>query len=345
MFVRMPVRLGLSVLLVAGSLGVSVRADDARDVTIRYRTKPTMELPPGLETVAVLDSETKDDAERKWSQIAANMISGMLSEAASKGEHKLVIADRENLKKVMAEKDLALAGIVDGAKAAQAAKVLGVQGIIASSIKVKVEKHKGKARTIGGFDLNALRHRRPGAIKIKQAEKVTRHITVQCKFRLLDAANAKVLIDHVSPLLSQTDRTKVSKFFGSSKGEAELTPRDQIIANLVEEEVARFIGKFFPVEVEYVVHVDPSGNDDCEAGVKMLAVGEIDEAIRLFEKAVADDDDGDKKASFAMGVAYEAKGDLETALQHYRIALRQDYKEAVDAIARVRERQRAAKDG
>ncbi len=334
-------------VVVATGLAVEAVADEEANITISYQAEPTTELPRGLERVAVLDAETTNDAEKKWSQIAANMIAGLLDEAARQGTNKLTVVDRQNLKKVMAEKDLALSGLISGARAAEASKILGVQGIIASSIKVKVEKRRGARRTISGLNIDSFRRGFRGGgspIRTKQVGTVSRHITVQCKFRLLDAANAKVLVDHVSPILSKTDESKPRPFWGSTKTEAELTPRDQIIGELVEAEVRKFIGRFFPVNLTYTVHVKSSGNDDCEAGVRMMRVREFDEAIRLFEKAIADDDDGDKHASMCMGVAYEAKGEYDKALKHYRVALREDVDAAAQAVKRVNdhlERQRA----
>lgn len=330
-----------TVIAAVAAPAADVNAKEEADIRIAYEARPTTELPRGLERVAVLDSETTDDAEKKWSQIAANMIAGLLDEAARQGSQRLTVVDRQNLKKVMAEKDLALSGIIDGARAAEASKILNVQGIIASAIKVKVEKRRGKRKTISGLNIDTFRRGFRGGgspVETREVGTVSRHITVQCKFRLLDAMNAKVLVDHVSPILSKTDESKPRPFWGSTKTEAELEPRDRVIGELVEDEVQKFIGRFFPIKLTYTVHVKSSGNDDCEAGVRMMRVGEFDEAIRLFEKAIADDDDGDKHASFCMGAAYEAKGEYEKALKHYRVALLEDVDEAAEAVKRVNDR-------
>ncbi len=310
---------------------------EVAQVNVRYTVQPTMDLPRGLERVAVLDAETTDDAEKKWSELAANMISGLLDQAARSGaERKLTVVDRQNLKKVMAEKDLALSGLISGARAAEASKLLGVQGMIASSIKVKVEKHTGKGRTLSAASVGAWARGGWGSVDTEEVEKVTRNITVQCHFRLLDAANAKVLIDHVSPTLRKTDKTETSAFFGSSKTEAELTPRDKIIGELVEKEVRKFIGQFFPISIDEVVTVESSGNDACKAGVRFLSAGEYDEAIRMFDQAIASSEGGDKYAAFGKGVAYEAKGDYSKALDAYRTAVRLDAPGAEAGMVRVK---------
>jgi hypothetical protein len=297
-----------------------------------------MSLPRGLDTVAVLDSETTDEAEKKWSQMSANMISGLLDQSVRKGKLKLTVADRKNMKKVMAEKDMALAGMVEGARAAQAAKVLGVQGLICSTIKVKTEKHKGKGRTITAANVYAWARGGGGGMDTEEVEKVTRNITVQCQFQLLDAANGKVLIDHVSPTLRKMDKTKTSPFFGASQTEAELTPRDQIVGELVEKEVRRFLGQFVPIQIEETIEVRSSKDNACQAGARFLAAGEYDEAISMYQEAIAASEDGDRYASFGLGVANEAKGNLQEALKNYRTAVRLDAPGAEQAMRRVKAR-------
>lgn len=305
-------------------------------VTVSYTAKPTMSLPRGMDTVAVLDSGTTNATEAKWSKMAANMISGLLGEASRKSGGKLKVADRKNLTRIMAENDLALAGLVDGANAAKAIKVLDVQGLIDSSITVKVEKHKGKGRTITAANIASWRW--GGGIRTEEVDNVSRNITVQCTFRLQDKSN-KIVVERVSPTLRKTDKTKTSPFFGASKTEAELTPRDKIIGELVEKEVRRFIGQFLPVEIEETIQVQASKNDSCKAGVRFLAAGEYDEAIGMFKQAIAADEEGqDKHATFGMGVACEAKGSLDEALKHYRTAVRLDADGAEKAMKRVKAR-------
>ncbi|MBN1341706.1 MAG: hypothetical protein JXQ73_03450 [Phycisphaerae bacterium] len=327
-----------SLLIVGLMPGVCRAGKEVKEVTFSYIARPSMSLPRGIKTVAVLDAETSEDAEKKWSEMAANMISGMLCEAIRAGNVDLAIADRSNLKKVLTEKDLALVGLVDDAKAAEAGKILGVQGLILSSINVMVEKHKGKGKTFGGIDFQALRDRQPGAVKFRKVETVVRHLTVQCMFRLVDAANGRVLLDHVSPILTRTDGKQAKRFFGADRTEADLMPRDYIIGELVEEEVSKFLGRFVPVRVTETIRVRSSGNDACKAGVRMLAVGEYDEAIRLFAKAIGEDDKGDKYARFGTGVAYEAKGQWSEALKDYQVALSEKVDGAEEAVRRVRSR-------
>ncbi len=319
----------------------AAKEKEAIQVKFSYMNKPTMELPAGIKTVAVLNSETKDDADRKWSMMAADMISGLLDEAVHKHGAKIVMADRQNIAKIIKEKDLALAGITEGAKLAEAGKLLNAQGLIYSTITVKVEKHVGKGRTISGANIQRWVYGSGAGVQTEEIEKVSRNITVLCKFSLVDATNGKILLNRVSPVLRKTDQTKTSVFFGASKTEAELTPEDRIVGELVEAEARRFIGSILPTEMETVVSVFPSKHPACKSGVRLLASGEYAEAIRMFETALAEVDGKDRYALFGKGVALEAMGKLDDALKIYREAVIQDSPGAEDALQRVKLRQNA----
>jgi tetratricopeptide (TPR) repeat protein len=320
-----------------GGRGGEKASKEVARVHISYLSKPTYELPPGLKAVAVLDSATTDDAEKKWSIMAANMIAGLVDQAARKYDFKLTVADRRNISKIMKERDLALSGLVDNVKAAQAAKLLNVEGLITSSIAVRVEKHVGKGRTITGFDSWRGPYSGGRGVETAEVEKVTRSITVQCHFQLLDAMNGKVLINQDSGVLRQTDQTKPGLFFSSSKTEAEMTPRDKIIGDLVEGEVRKFIARFMPCQVDEVIEVRASKNEACKAGIRLLAAGEYDQAIKMFDEAIsANPDAKDRYAVFGQGVAYEAMGKLEPAMKAYRDAVVLDAPGAEQALQRVK---------
>jgi hypothetical protein len=333
---------------------------DAALVRISYATSPTVELPPGLQTVAVLDSQVADDTEKKWANIAANMIAGLVDEAARKYGVKLAVADRQNVARIMKEKDLAMAGITDGAKAAEAARLLNVQGMISSRITVNVEKYTGKGRTVTGANMLAwareARNRERGGnvqaggtgsrLKTEEIEKVSRNITVQCRFSLVDAATGKILVDLVSPPMQRTDRTRTRPFFGSSKTEAELTPRDEIIGEMVEDEVREFIGLFLPSQAENTIEVRPGKSEASKAGVRLLAAGDYDEAARKLQNALSTGRGAkDKLTVFALGVACEAAGKLNQAENYYRDAVVMDAPGAREAMQRLKTRLTYAASG
>ena len=50
-------------------------------VQLHYRLAPTKQLPPGMKTLAVLPAETTDEADAKWSELASNMVQGLLAQA------------------------------------------------------------------------------------------------------------------------------------------------------------------------------------------------------------------------------------------------------------------------
>ena len=74
---------------------------------------------------------------------------------------------------------------------------------------------------------------------------MTRTMTVHSSFKLIDSHTSKEWESSVSTHQG-TDETRVSPFFGSSKTEADLTPRDRIIGTLVEQAAQDFIEKLVP---------------------------------------------------------------------------------------------------
>lgn len=68
---------------------------------------------------------------------------------------------------------------------------------------------------------------------------------------------------------------------------------------------------------EYIVKA--SANERCQTGVRAFRNEDWKEAIRAL-KAASAEDPSDHRALFALGVAYEMTGDLDSALEHYQRA-------------------------
>jgi hypothetical protein len=83
-------------------------------VQLHYRLAPTKHLPPGMKTLAVLPAETTDEADAKWSELASNMVQGLLAQANDQFGCGLRFADRASVKRVLDEKDLTLSGQAAG---------------------------------------------------------------------------------------------------------------------------------------------------------------------------------------------------------------------------------------
>ena len=74
-------------------------------------------------------------------------------------------------------------------------------------------------------------------------------MTVQTDFKLVDTINNRDW-EHYSPRpYVATDRTGASPLFGASRTEADLTPRDRIVAGLVQRGVKAFICRLLPCRI------------------------------------------------------------------------------------------------
>ncbi len=302
-------------------------------VQVRYELAPTKTLPAGMKTLAVLPAETTEEADAKWSNLASNMVYGLLTEANERFDQGLRFTERTDVKKVFDEKDLTLSGIADGSMATAAAKLLAAEGLVCSKIAVRVETHKGKTKTLKLGGLHGF-HGMPN-VRSEEAEKVKRNIMVQCTFKLIDAATGRAWTTYVGDTLSREDEGKPSAFYGSDMTEADLTPSDQIVGQLVEKEVRRFVGQLVPCQMTVDVPLKSSSSEVCARGVKLVAAGEYESALASFQEAMQEDPK-DHRAAFGAGVACEKMGKYDEAVAHYKQALLIDPKEEyIDAKKRV----------
>lgn len=292
-------------------------------VPISYVLKPERGMPPGMTSVAVMDSKVNEMTDRKWSELAANMIQDLIQEANHRFSAGVKVADRKHLKDVMDEQDLAASGITVSSDAAQGGRVMRVQGVIQSEINVKVETHQGRATTISdlfGFGGGGDGYGEGGGeIRTREVETVSRNITVQTVFKLVDMVNNQNWITYAPRPYSRWDRTSTSPLFGSAQTEADLTPRDQIIGEAVAEGAREFVSRILPCEMKYEIAVRASRNKNCTYAVKLLRADEFGEALSYFKRAIAEDPEDDR-ALFGAGVACEAAGDHEHALRFYKRA-------------------------
>ena len=324
-------------LLTAAGCGGSEKAT----VAIEYVLNPSVGLPPGMASVAILDSQVNEVTDTKWSEMAANYIQHLIQESNEKYGTSLQVADRKHTSTVMKEQDMAAAGMVASSNAGAMAQQLNVQGMIMSEINVKVETHKGKGRTISGMDFFGHGGHGwgggGGSVDTTEAETVSRNITVQTDFKLVDAANQKNWTTHSPKPFRASDKTKVSPFFGSSKTEASLAPRDKIIGAAVEAGAREFVSKLIPCAVRYEVALKSSGQENCVQGVKYLRGEMYEEALSEFKMALSEDPEDDR-AAFAAGVCCEAMGDYDQALSYYkRAAMAKNRAEYAQAKKRMAE--------
>jgi len=298
-------------------------------VEISYTLEPSKALPVGLTSIAVLPAELGPATDPKWSQLASNVVINLLHEANAYSDVQLTIVAREETKKIVAEADLAAAGLIQSDRPGADAVLHEIEGIVVSRIDVKVETHRGSERTIDSINFSALsgdKHHRSGPLfNTSEVETISRTMTVHSSFKLIDSKTGKEWESSVSKHQG-TDETSVSPFFGSGKTEADLTPRDRIIGTLVERGAREFVGKLVPRIISQRIKLKSSSQDDCQAGVRLMRADMYEESLARFRAALADDP-SDHRALFAAGVTCELMGRYDEALRYYRLACGEDDKD------------------
>ncbi|MCH8806234.1 MAG: hypothetical protein IH986_09120 [Planctomycetes bacterium] len=340
--------------LVAATLPIAVAcvapglAGEKATVRVHYLLRPTRGIPEGLSAVAILDAGVNDEKARletdtNWSELAANYVQYLLQEAIEQRGIELDIIDRRHTATVLKEHDLAAAGLIPSRTAGRAAQLLEVQGVIMAEINVRVEEHRDTKKTVDlrGLldDLRPRKRKSHGGHKkrpTQSAEVVKRHTTVQTVFHLFDAKTSKNWATYAK-WHHYSDQAKISDFFAGIFSGSKVDPRDEVIEQAVQRGAREFVGMLVPSEVEYLVKVKSSSQDDCEEGVRALRAEMYEEAIGRFKLALSDRPDDDR-AAFAAGVACEALGRYEDALKYYRMASRlDDEDEYLEARRRVKE--------
>lgn len=332
-------RLAPAGLLAVGLAGmVGCAGGERASVRFSYMVQPERPLPPGMKTIYVEPAKLGPTTDPKWSEMSATILQSLVNESRSQFDTQVAVSDRRDTQVTFDEADLKAAGM-STEKGGSPGALLGAQGAVLSNIDVKVETHKGKERTISGIDIAALtgRHVKGGSagVQTSEVETVSRNMTVLTNFRLLDTSNNKVWEQSASTHQA-TDRTKSSPFFGRSMTEAELTPQDRIVGTLVERGAREFLSKFIPVRIEVTADLDSSSNKNCAEGVRMLRSEDYDQALVLFQAALRDNAN-DHRAAFGAGIAAEASGKFQDALQFYQQACRAEQEpEYVEARDRMK---------
>lgn len=310
----------------AGMLGCGPSSEEC-NVTISYVLEPSQGMPEGLKSVAVLDAgvemaEGDPDAERarKWAKIAADTIEGLLNEAVREHGVDLAVQNRRQTQQVMQEQDLKMAGLVSGGEAAQAAQLLEVQAIITTQLNISVEKHEGTKTTFDITNIYAGRWGGGGGITPREAKTISRNLTVQCKFNMIDAVSSQAVIEYAPKPFRKMDSEEPGPIYGSDKTEAELDPVDGYIGELVEKGVREFVSQFVPCTVEYAYDLESGSGEGSPDGILALRAEDYERAIALFKTAIQDDPE-DHESYFAMGIAYEKMGDYDEAEGAYKRAV------------------------
>jgi hypothetical protein len=312
---------------IIGFIGIGLLAGcngggrEGAHVSFTYVVEKEKGLPPGMNTIAITPAKVGPTTDPKWSEMCVTVVQSLINDSRGKLGTPVTVTERRDAKAVFDEGDLKAAGMATG-KGGNT-QLVGAEGLLLSNINVKEETHTGKQRTISGLDIAAFggHHYGGGAggVQTSEVETVTRNLTVQTEFKLVDAATGKVW-EYYSPHTFQaTDRTKASPLFGSSQTEAALTPKDRIIGALVEQGAREFVSMLMPCRVQVDAEVQASNNASCAEGVRQLRAENFREAVSAFQSAL-NENPNDHRAAYGAGIASEALGNGEQALNFYKQA-------------------------
>ncbi|HSW47144.1 MAG TPA: tetratricopeptide repeat protein [Phycisphaerae bacterium] len=157
------------------------------------------------------------------------------------------------------------------------------------------------------------------SLATKDVQEISRHLTVQCVFGLIDAATGQVLVQYAPPPYQKKDEGSPDFFFGSNIDESDLDPVDQFIGELVERATQEFVSLIVPARIDVSYEII-GRHDEGEAGVRALRADEYSAALKHFESWHRKYDD-EPEALFATGLTFELTGDFERALDCYRKAI------------------------
>ena len=310
-------------------------------VEFKYTTQPKQPLSEDHMQIAVKNANVTGDTDKvdqnEWATMTADSIQRHLEQAAEEHNIPLKLVDREHMKLALEEKDLAASGITESNDDIEMSALKGANTLVTSKVTIKIDKQKGKGRTVDALSAFGSRWGGGGSVKTTEVDKESRNITVQCQFQPKDAATNDILVSYNGEPSQHYERGKTSPFFGGSKTESDMTPRDQVIGRMIDYQAKQFMAKFVPVTVETEVEVKGTSNEDCQAGIKSLVIGEWEMALKHFKQALAEDPNSDKTL-FAAGVACEKMGKFPEALKYYKQARSydtddEDYAAAVDRVS------------
>jgi hypothetical protein len=327
---------GLAGLVLAVAM-LSGCATERASVSFGYVVEPNKGLPRGMQKVAILPAKVGASTDPKWQEMSVELMSHLINESRTEYGTDIRVEERTNLEPIFEEQDLVDAGL---ATRRGDVSLGGVEGFILSNINVKVDTKRGKQRTVSGLDIAAIAGGNWGGgrtnIETEEVETVTRNLTVQTSFKLVDASTGQVWHQLSPSPFQSTERTEASPFFGSSQTEAELTPTDRIIGTLVERGARRFVSQLMKTKISVMTEIASSSNESCMQGVRMLRVGDWGTALMAFQVALQESGK-DHAAAFGAGLASEAMGKFDQAERYYRQAgAIRGNREYLEALERVR---------
>ena len=125
---------------------------------------------------------------------------------------------------------------------------------------------------------------------------------------------------------------------GRGDDPATIPPTDTITRELLTDCAHSFVGMIRPYELTVQLPMRPVGGEAVQAAFKAVEAGRFADAVELLEGEAAKQPDN-LDLAFNIGVAAEAAGQFETAIEHYRLVSRRTNQRdvlAVDGLDRAK---------
>lgn len=302
--------------------------------------KPAAIHMPDVKKIAVVDFIGED---RSGSQIAT-MIQSILM-----GTQYFEIMERDKLQRVLEEQNLAMAGVVDDATAAEVGKLLGVDAMIFGEVTmydvedIEEEKMVKERVGTGRYQTVEKKDRKTGKVK-KVKEEIYKEVMVPKKywvrkgsvainFRVVQVETGRLLAAHSDS--KSYDSEKERTFFQAITDTRELKPKGEILSELSEEICKSFVRMIAPYYVTEKRIIE-SGPGEIEIGAKYAESGLWPEAMESWKRALAETP-REPAIYYNMGLVHEVSGDLDQAEEMYSRAVKMKQKKLyMEAITRIR---------
>jgi curli biogenesis system outer membrane secretion channel CsgG len=298
---------------------------------------------PGVRTLAVADFQ---GAERSGSQIATQLQSYL-----KETEH-FDLVERDQLRRVLDEQKLGMAGVVNEETAVEVGKLLGVEALIFGEVTIyevepdergteKVAREEGTGKYEWVEQKNIFTGKKHKVKKeIMKTVLVDQHYrirrgTVAINFRVVSVQTGELLAVHSD-----------SKSYNSGKvvegSRQTLKPQGEILSELSEKICKDFVWKIAPHYSNETRYVE-SGKGKIATGKKYAESGLWPEAIEMWQQAIVETP---KEAAgyYNLGVACEIRGDYDQAESYYKqaVAIKTEkrYLESIQRVRKAREEYR-----
>ncbi len=150
----------------------------------------------------------------------------------------------------------------------------------------------------------------------KDVEEISRHLTVQCSFTLIDAASGQALLQYSPPPMQKHDQKSPDFLFGGAMGAEDLDPVDHFIGELVEQSTREFVSMIVPVQMSCTYEL-VARHSAAEDALRALRADDYAGAMAGLQRELAKYPD-EPETLFAMGAVFELMGKPEQALEYYR---------------------------